>query len=266
MFCHGELVTLKPAPDVSDAVLSDDLARRRARLGAGRHRRAARAAGVLRARRRARRRRLAAAVAGAAGTHRLRRARRRRRPGNRGLRGVGHHPVLRRHDRHQTQFLRRPAGPGVRPRQFQSSPVADPRHDPARDAVHGAGVPPARDDLLHDHVGHRPPARGAASQHEAAQGRRDRSRDRHARGLRRQGRCLPLLRHQPRRHAHRATRVHVPAGQRRNHRARAGRCASVARAGAGAAVRRARDRRVLERRDPRAPHHGRSARRCIAST
>ena len=62
------------------------------------------------------------------------------------------------------QLLRRAARAGTRPRQRQSSPVADPRHDPARHAVHGAGIPPAADDLLHDDLGHRPPARGAASE------------------------------------------------------------------------------------------------------
>ena len=63
---------------VPDAFLPDGVARRRAGLGAGRDRRAARTAGVLRACRRARRRRLAAALAGAARPYRLRRARRRR--------------------------------------------------------------------------------------------------------------------------------------------------------------------------------------------
>ena len=51
MFCHGELVRLQARAAVPDALLPDDLARRRHRLGAGRHRRAARAARVLRARR-----------------------------------------------------------------------------------------------------------------------------------------------------------------------------------------------------------------------
>ena len=54
--------------------------------------------------------------------------------------------------------------------------------------------------------------------------------------------------------------------QRRDDRARAGRRAPVARARAGAAIRRARDRRVLERRDPRAPHHGGGARRSTGGT
>ena len=35
------------------------------------------------------------------------------------------------------------------PRPGQSSPVADPRHDPPRHAVHGARFSPAADDLLH---------------------------------------------------------------------------------------------------------------------
>ena len=59
----------------------------------------------------------------------------------------------------------------------------------------------------------------------------------------------------------RAARLHVPAGQRRQDRARAGRRAPGARTGAGAAIRRARHRRVLERRDPRASHHLGGARR-----
>ena len=68
MFCHGELVRLKPAPAIPDALLPDGLAGRRARLRAGRDRRAARAAGVFRARGRAGRCRAAVALAGAART------------------------------------------------------------------------------------------------------------------------------------------------------------------------------------------------------
>ena len=97
--------------------------------------------------------------------------------------------------------------------------------------------------------------------HEAAQGRRDRPRHRHARVLRRHRRHLSLLRHQSGRDEDRAARLHVPPGQRREDRARAGRCAPVARTRACAAIRRARHRRVLERRDPRASHHVRGARR-----
>ena len=48
--------------------------------------------------------------------------------------------------------------------------------------------------------------------------------------LRREGRCLPLLRHQSRRDPHRRARLHVPAGQRRDDRDRARRRAAVARA------------------------------------
>ena len=49
MFCHGELVRSKPAPRVSDALLPDDLARRRHGPRRRGHRRAARAARRFRA-------------------------------------------------------------------------------------------------------------------------------------------------------------------------------------------------------------------------
>ena len=62
----------------------------------------------------------------------------------------------------------------------------------------------------------------------ADQGRRDRPRHGNAGHLRRQGRCLSLLRDQSGRARNRATRLHVSARQRRDHRARARRRASVA--------------------------------------
>ena len=58
----------------------------------------------------------------------------------------------------------------------------------------------------------------------------------------------------------RAQRVHLPLRQRGEDRGRARRRAPDARARAAAALRRARGRRLLERRDPGAPHHARGAR------
>ena len=59
-------------------------------------------------------------------------------------------------------------------------------------------------------------ARIAQSAHPAAQGRRHRARHRDARGLRREGRRLPLLRHQSRGHPDRQDRVHLSRRQRRD--------------------------------------------------
>ena len=63
----------------------------------------------------------------------------------------------------------------------------------------------------------------------------------------------------------RPARLHVPRRQRRDDRAAAGRRAPVARARADAEFRRARDRRLLQRRDSGAPHHGGSARHLQAA-
>ena len=213
---------------IPDAVLPDDLAGRRARLGAGRHRRAAGAARVLRARGRARRDGIAAALAGAARPSRIRSTRHGSGADDGRLRGMGHRRVLQGHHRHRAQLLRRAAGAGAWPGQRQPSPVAGPRHDTPWHAVSGQRAEPTPDHVLHEHVGRRTRARIAASLDDADQGRRDRPRHGNAGHLRRQGRCLSLLRDQSGRARNRATRLHVSARQRRDHRARARRRASVA--------------------------------------
>ena len=120
MFCHGELARLKPDPRAPHALLPDDLARRRARRGAGGDRRAARAAGLFRARHRAR---------GARGRC-SRSALRRPRGSGRGVRGGcarrlvlvvrGAQRLHRRRARHGARLLRRgahrrPSEPGAVP-------------------------------------------------------------------------------------------------------------------------------------------------------
>ena len=270
MFCHGELVRLEARAALPHALLPDDLAGRRRRRGAGRDRRAARAAGVLRAR---------AAASSAASlllawqvrrmhpVFRVARRRRRcsRRSADRRLVGAR---VLRRRDRLDAQLLRRAARAGVGPgRARGASPLADPRHDPARHSSTRRRTSRASaDDLLHADLGHRPAARVAAPAQGPAQGRRDRPRHRHDRHVRREGRHLPLLRHQSGRDRSAQRDFTYLARQRRDDRARAGRRAALARARADAEFRRARDRRVLERRDPGAPHHLGGARRSTCGT
>ena len=78
MFCHGELVSLKPAPKYLTRFYLMVSLGGALRLRARRDRRADRPAGRLRARRRPRHRRDASSLAGAPRTRRLRRARRRR--------------------------------------------------------------------------------------------------------------------------------------------------------------------------------------------
>ena len=65
------------------------------------------------------------------------------------------------------------------------------------------------------------------------------------------GDIVPLLRHQPGGHRGRQARLQLPQGLGRDHRAAARRRAPDARARAAAELRRARDRRLLERRDSR---------------
>ena len=77
------------------------------------------------------------------------------------------------------------------------------------------------------------------------------------------GRHLPVLRHQSGRRRRREARLHLPARQRRDDRDRARRRAAGARARAAAELRRARDRRVLARRDPGPPDH--VTRRCAST-
>ena len=107
-------------------------------------------------------------------------------------------------------------------RRREPPPLAHPRHDHARHAVPGAGSAAQADDLLHA----RRRASAACSRRciralDAAQGRRDRPRHRHARGLRREGRRLPLLRHQSRRDRRSRSAIsRYLAGQRRDDRAR----------------------------------------------
>ena len=164
MFCHGELVRLKPAPELSDALLPDDLARRRARLGAGRA-----------SSRRSCCRRTSSSPAGSSSPHCCCCGRcgaatssSARSPPPRVLVTIGCAvwAIVEFYDDTivaDAQLLRRAARAGARPRHRQPSPLADPRHDPARHAVPGAGIPPAADDLLHADVGHRAAARSAAS-------------------------------------------------------------------------------------------------------
>ena len=200
MFCHGELVRLKPAPALPDALLPDDLARRRARLGARRDRRAARAARVLRARRsgssparccccgRCAATALVFGVLAVAVADRDDRLRHLGRAASstttRSSRTRNFYGVL----RVQESATRR----------RQAAPVADPRHDPARQrSTCDPDVPPrSRPPTTRDAPASAALLEALHPTHDAAQGRRDRPRHRHARDLRRQGRRLPLLRHQ----------------------------------------------------------------------
>ena len=126
MFCHGELVRLQARAALPHALLPDDLARRRDRLGARRDRRAARAAGVLRARGRPRRlRRCCCSGRCAATARRLRRARPSRRCSRRSAArsGASASSTTRTIVVH-AQFLRRAARAGVEPATTQPPPVS----------------------------------------------------------------------------------------------------------------------------------------------
>ena len=141
MFCHGELVRLKPAPKYLTRfylMISLGGALGSALVG---HRRAAGAARVLRARGRARARRGAAALAGAARARRVQRARRRGGPRDR---------RLHRHGRSASSTRTRSSPRAISTaccacrssadERRQPPPLADPRHDPARHAVPVAGA------------------------------------------------------------------------------------------------------------------------------
>ncbi len=220
MFCHGELVRLKPAPAVPDALLPDDLAGRRRRLGAGRHRRAAGAAGVLRARGRAGPVRAAAAVAGAARAAGVPRARHSSAAGH-GV-GCGVWSIVEFYD--GTIVATRNFYGVLRVQELGATDANDRRSLIHGTILHGtqylgARIPAAsRRPTTRDTSGIGRLLESLHPAHGAAARRRDRPRRRHARRLRRQGRRLPLLRHQPRRDHDRPARLHVSRRQRRDDR------------------------------------------------
>ncbi len=202
------------AAALSDALLPDGFGRRRARIGAGGHRCAADAACVLRAfgrpgrlRRCCSHCRCAASIrcssmlAVAAVLFTLGTA-------GWGIREFYDGTIL------ATRNFYGVLARAGRRRRRGSPPLARPRHDPARQPVSRAGSRAPSDDLLHADLGRRPRARIDASDDAASEGRRDRPRHGHDRGLRQQRRRLPLLRHQSGGDPHRQQRVHLSQGQR----------------------------------------------------
>ncbi len=207
--------------ELPDAVLSDDLARRRRRLGAGRDRRAARAARVFRAGRRPRR------CARCCSLWQVRRQHAvfgcSRRAAVVATVGCGVWAVREFYDdvivaTRNFYGVLRVTEWGARRARTIAARSSTARSCTARSSSRRTSRRQA-DDLLHA----RPPASAGCSSRciraWIRSSRRDRPRHRDDRDLRREGRRLPLLRHQPGRDRHRAARLHVSRRQRCDDRA-----------------------------------------------
>ena len=170
MFCHGELVRLKPAPrHLTRFYLMISLGGA-VGVGARRHPRAAAAARPLRAAGRAGRcarccccGRCAATIPSSACSGSRRCSRRSAAPSGARPSSTAMRSCVTRNFYGVLRVQEVDARIGEPPAQ------PDPRHHPARQAVPRPGAEAPGDHLLHDHLGHRPPDRVAASaQHAAA--------------------------------------------------------------------------------------------------